>query len=116
MLIWLHMEKEGLDDTVRLLRAIRSLSYNRSLQPLVERRIAQAEAIIRNRFVLEGAMEVRVGPYEVKMGESDEIRLTRVPVDGWRQAPLSIREESHKTCDKEGSADERSADICHDYS
>jgi hypothetical protein len=88
------MERAAPEATIRLIRAIRSLAYNRQLQPLVEERIERAEATIRSHLLLQDATEVQVGPYEVQMNGSDEIQITRLSVDEWQQMPLSLTEES----------------------
>ena len=87
------MEREGTEATIRVLRAIRSLAYNRRLQPLVEERIERAEATIRSHLILQGTAEAQIGPYEVQTNEKNEIRITRLSVDEWQQMPLSIDEE-----------------------
>jgi len=87
------MEREGPESTIRLLRAIRSLAYNRRLQPLVEQRIERAEATIRSHLILQGTAEIQIAPYEVQASEDDDIQLTRLSVDEWQQMPLSIGEE-----------------------
>ena len=96
------MEREGLESTVRVLRAIRSLAYNRRLQPLVEERIERAEATIRSHLILQGTAETQIGPYEVQTNEHDEIRITRLAVDEWQQMPLSIRKDSFDPDGEEG--------------
>ena len=69
--------------------AIRSLAYNRELQPLVEDKIERAEASIRGYLLVNGVATARVGPYQVDMDEEGDISLTRLPVDDWQQMPLS---------------------------
>ena len=88
------MEREGLESTVRVLRAIRSLAYNRRLRPLVEERIERAEATIRSHLILRGTAEAQVGPYGVQTNERNEIKITRLSIDEWQQMPLSIHEEN----------------------
>ena len=88
------MEREGPESTIRLLRAIRSLAYNRHLQPLVEERIARAEATIRSHLILSGTAETQIGPYEIQANDNNEIQITRLSVDEWQQMPLSINEEN----------------------
>ena len=88
------MEREGPESTIRMLRAIRSLAYNRRLQPLVEERIERAEATIRSHLILHGKAEVQIGPYEAQTNDNDEIQITRLSVDEWQQMPLSIRKEN----------------------
>ncbi len=82
------MEREGLEVMVRMMRSIRSLAYNRELQPLVEDRIERAEASLRGYLLVNGLATARVGPYQVDMDEEGDISLTRLPVDDWQQVPL----------------------------
>ena len=96
------MEREGLESTVRVLRAIRSLAYNRRLQPLVEERIERAEATIRSHLILRGTAEAQIGPYGIQTNEDYEIRITRLSIDKWQQIPLSIDEENLDPDDEQG--------------
>ena len=95
------MEREGLESTVRVLRAIRSLAYNRRLQPLVEERIERAEATIRSHLILRGTAEAQIGPYEIQTNEDDEITINRLAIDEWQQMPLSVREGGRDFFDEE---------------
>ena len=88
------MERRRPDATVRLVRAIRSLAYNRQIRPLVEARIERAEATIRSHLLLQDTTELQIGPYEVQMNGADEIEITRLSVDEWQQMPLSLAEEN----------------------
>ena len=84
-----YMERERPDEVYRLMRAIRSLSYNRGLQPLVEGRIERAESKLRGYLLKQNLTATRVGPYEVEMDEEGDISLSRLPVDdGWEQLSL----------------------------
>ena len=94
------MEREGPETTIRLLRAIRSLNYNRRLQPLVKERIEKAEGTIRNHLLLHDSTEVRVGPYAVCENEEGEIWIKQLAVDGWRQMPLTAAEEEQYLVDE----------------
>lgn len=83
------MEREGVQETLRLMRSIRSLAYNRELQPQVEKRIERAEASIRGYLLKQSLMTTQIGPYEVKLDEEGDISLTRRPVDDdWQQLSL----------------------------
>jgi hypothetical protein len=82
------MEQEGSEATIRLVRAIRSLAYNRRLQPLVEDRIERAEATIRSHLLSSETTEARLGPYEMRVDDEGEIQIRRISQDGWRQMPL----------------------------
>ena len=82
------MEREGPEVAVRLMRSIRSLAYNRVLQPLVEDRIERSEASLRGYLLINGLTATRVGPYQVDMDEEGGISLKRLPVDDWQQLPM----------------------------
>lgn len=90
------MEREGPETTIRLVRAIRSLAYNRRLQPLVEDRIERAEATIRNYLLLQDTTEAQIGPYEMKVDREGEIEVSQLAQDGWRQMQLlTIAKRQH---------------------
>ena len=66
------MEREGPEVMVRLMRSIRSLAYNRELQPLVEDRIERAESSLRGYLLINGLAATRVGFYQVEMDEEGD--------------------------------------------
>ena len=83
------MELERAEETFRLMRAIRSLAYNRALQPLVEGRIERAEAKIRSHLMIHDLETTRIGQFQVVMDEEGDITLSRLPLDGdWQQMSL----------------------------
>lgn len=86
------MEREGVEDTARVLRAIRSLVYNRRILPIIERRIFQAETTIRAHLLVRNSTENQVGPYQVEVDEEDDIRVTQTAFDEWNQLELPIDE------------------------
>lgn len=87
-----HMEREPPEVARRLMRAARSLNYNRELQPLVEERIQRAEGTLRGFLIARGLTALRLGAFQVEMGEDGAIDIERVALDGnWRQMPLSDR-------------------------
>jgi len=86
------MERKGPDPTDRLLRATRSLAFNRKLRPLVEQSIAHAEKTIRSHFLLHELTELQIGSYQVRMSASDEIQLTFLSDHDLRFAPSNIAE------------------------
>ena len=90
------MERNGPDSTDRLLRATRSLAFNRKLRPLIEQSITHAEKTIRNHFILHKLTELQIGSYQVRMSASDEIHLT-LHSDEDLQIPISNVEERHDT-------------------
>ena len=83
-----HMEREPPEVARRLMRACRSLNYNRELQPLVEARIERAEGMIRGHLLAWGQTALRLGAFQVEMEEDGSIELTQLQVDGWEQMPL----------------------------
>jgi hypothetical protein len=82
------MERESPDERYRLMRAIRSLAYNRELQPLVDARIERAESRIRGYLLTRDLPAVRLGAYLVEMDEAGDLRLSRLSVDEWQQMML----------------------------
>ena len=85
------MEREPPEVARRLMRAARSLNYNRELQPLVEERIERAEGKLRGYLLARGLTRLRLGAFQVEMGEGGAIDIERVPLDdNWRQMPLSV--------------------------
>ena len=96
------MEREGPEVMVRLMRSIRSLAYNRELQPLVEDRIERAEANLRGYLLTNGLAATRVGPYQVDMDEEGGISLARLPGDDWQQLPLPQLDGSREPSSSSG--------------
>ena len=90
------MEREELDQTTRLLRATRSLAFNRKLLPLVKQSIRHSEKTIRTHLLLHQVKELRVRSYKVSMNTADEIHLTLLSDDDL-QLPISNVEERHDT-------------------
>lgn len=72
---------------VEAIRAVRSLAWNRYLLPLVERRIAYAEQVIRSYLTLQGVTTGQLGMFEVCL-EEEQISITKLPPDGWEQIHL----------------------------
>ncbi len=86
------MERDGVEDTARVLRAIRSLVYNRRVLPIIERRIFQAETTIRAHLLVRNSTDDQVGPYQVGLDEDDNLRITQTAFDEWSQMSLPIDE------------------------
>ena len=82
------MEREPPEVARRLMRAARSLNYNRELQPLVEERIERAEGTLRDYLMANGRTALRLGAFQVEMDEEGEIHLSRLPMDEWQQMRL----------------------------
>ena len=87
------MERNGPDSTDRLLRATRSLAFNRKLLPLVEKSINHAEKTIRTHLLLNNLTELQIGSYQVRLNTSDEVQLTLLS-DSDSRFPLSCVEEN----------------------
>ena len=100
------MEREGPEVAIRLMRSIRSLAYNRELQPLVEDRIERSEASLRSYLLINGLTTTRVGPYQVDMDKDGGISLTRLPVDDWQQLPMPKLDGSEEPSSASNSAGE----------
>ena len=82
------MEREAAAETYRLMRAIRSLAYNRNLKPVIEGRIERAEAKVRGYMMVNELSSTRIGAFEVEMGEEGDLSLTRLQMDEWQQLSL----------------------------
>lgn len=79
-----EVERPG--PTIREVRAIRSLLYNRLLLEVVQRRIEKAEVIILSYLLLQGEAGAQIGPYLVEVDADHGIGVTRIAEDdGWRQ-------------------------------
>lgn len=76
--------------TLRDIRAVRSLLYNRLLLEVVQRRIEKAETIILSYLLTQGSTTAQIGPYWVELDATDHICLTRTETDDdWRQLYFS---------------------------
>jgi hypothetical protein len=72
--------------TIREVRAIRSLLYNRLLLEVVQRRIEKAEVIILSYLLIQGETGAQIGPYLVEVDADHGIGVTRIADDdGWHQ-------------------------------
>lgn len=72
----------------QLLRAARSLHYNRERLTLIQARIEQATETIERHLALEGLGLLSLGCFEIELVEG-EIQLTwREPENGLAQLPL----------------------------
>lgn len=102
------MEREPPEVARQLMRAARSLNYNRELQPLVEERIERAEGKLRGYLLARGLTRLRLGAFEVEIDEEGAIDIERMPLDdNWRQMPLSVgnheRQPEIESDDRNGS-------------
>jgi hypothetical protein len=81
--------------TVREVRAVRSLVYNRLVLDVIQRRIEKAEAIVRSYLITQDGGSTRIGPYLVDMDEAEQIEVVKVEDDdGWRQLNIPEVEEA----------------------
>jgi hypothetical protein len=69
------MERELQVDRYRILRAVRSLAYNREMKPVIEGRIERAEAKVRGFMMINGLSSSRIGAFKVIMDEDGDISL-----------------------------------------
>ena len=82
------MEREAAAEAYRLMRAVRSLAYNRNLKPVIEGRIERAEAKVRGYMMVNELSSTRIGAFEVDMDEDGDLSLTRLQLDDWQQLSL----------------------------
>ena len=83
------MGKEAPADRYHVMRATRSLAYNRELKPVIVGRIERAEATIRGYLLGQGLASTQIGAYEIAMDEEGDISYTRISTDDWQQLELS---------------------------
>lgn len=83
-----QVESERPKATLRDMRAVRSLLYNRLLLEVVQQRIEKAEAIIHGYSLAWGDSTAQIGPYLVELGDAKHLFLTRTETDGWEQLRL----------------------------
>lgn len=82
------MEREPGVDERRLMRAVRSLAWNRKILPVIEERLERAEKQLRSYLYIQGRKSIRAGVYQVELDEEENVHLTRLPVDDWQQLRL----------------------------
>ena len=79
-------EPETPKPTIRELRAVRSLIYNRLLLEIVQRRIEKAEAVILSYLLTQENSFSQIGPYFIELGEDHFLEVTKIEDDsGWCQ-------------------------------
>ena len=66
------------------LRAARSYSRNRELQPKVAERLARAESWLQSYLLRSGQEAIRLGGYEIALHDG-QIEVTAAPPEGWEQ-------------------------------
>ena len=74
-------------ETLKAIRAVRSLEYNRALKPKVEARLEKARSRLKAYLMLNGATSIRLGNYQAELVDGDPV-VTKVPPDGWEQVEL----------------------------
>ena len=90
------MERGSPEEAYRLMRAVRSLAFNRTLQPLVVDRIVRAESKIRGYLLTHDLEATRLGAYLVEMDEDGDLHLSRLAVDDWQQMKLPSLDGSER--------------------
>lgn len=83
-----QIEPERPKATLRDMRAVRSLLYNRLLLEVVQRRIEKAEAIIHSYLLAWGDSTAQIGPYLVELDDTKGLFFTQTETDGWKQLRL----------------------------
>lgn len=83
------MEREAPSDKYRVMRAVRSLAYNRELNPVIVGRIERAEAKVRGYMLVNGLTSTRIGAFQVEMDEDGDLALSRLQMDEWQQLSLT---------------------------
>lgn len=82
-------EREAPAPTLREVRALRSLLYNRLLLEVVQRRIEKGAATIRSYLLTQESLSAQIGPYFVWLDEDNNIEALRtLSDDDWQQLYL----------------------------
>ena len=89
----LPAERDRPKATIRDIRAVRSLLYNRLLLETVLKRIEKAEAIVLSYLLTQDRSAAQIGPYLVEVDPDNYIHLTMTDSDGWRQLHIPEPEE-----------------------
>jgi hypothetical protein len=79
------MEREKSMVTPRVVRAVRSLVYNRLLLERVLQRIEKAEAIVLSYLLARGDSTTQIGLFHVELDEANHLTITRAEAEGWEQ-------------------------------
>ena len=99
------MEREVPAERYRVMRAVRSLAYNRELKPVIEGRIERAEAKVRGFMMANELSSTRIGAFEVEMDEDGDLSLTRLELDDWQQLSLP-RDADTGNCEEQAGVEE----------
>ena len=78
-------KREAPKATLREIRAVRSLLYNRLLLERVLIRMEKAEAIILSYLLTQDAAATQIGVYLVELDPNSQIHITQTETDCWRQ-------------------------------
>ena len=84
-----QLERERPKATLRDVRAVRSLLYNRLLLEVAQRRIEKAEAVIFAHLLTQGGASAQIGPYLVEADATQHLTVTKTEDDGWYQPYFS---------------------------
>ena len=95
-----------------LMRAVRSLAWNQMVLPIIQARLERAESIVRSQLLLNGEGALRVGPYEVSLGQDEAITLTRLESDGWQQLRLPELDDPAQMCIRDRWCQEETGSTC----
>lgn len=80
----------------RLIRAARSLAYNRQYLPVISGRLERAEDKIRTYLLMAGVSEKDIGPLSVEMDPNGYIDVTFNTLDGWEQLSIPTDDFTHE--------------------
>ena len=100
------MEREAPAERYRVMRAVRSLAYNRELKPVIDGRIERAEAKVRGYMLASDQTTTRIGAFQVDIDEDGDLALTRLQMDDWQQLSLPRVTESHRDVEETIEAEE----------
>ncbi len=80
-------EREVPAPTLREVRALRSLLYNRLLLEVVQRRIEKGTVTILSYLLTQEGLSAQIGPYFVWLDEDNNVEALRTlsDYDGWQQ-------------------------------
>jgi len=82
------MEREAPVEKYHVMRAVRSLAYNRELKPVIDGRIERAEGKVRGYMLTNNQTTTRIGVFQVEIDEGGDLVLTRLEMDDWQQLSL----------------------------
>ena len=95
------MEREPPVEKYRVMRAIRSLAYNRELKPVIDGRIERAETKVRGFMLVNGLTSTRIGAFQIDMDEDGDLELERLQMDEWQQLSIPRVNELQRKSEEE---------------